>query len=211
MQQGGTDWVAVGGIAQLLAAGATVILAGVTAYMAKRTHEEASATKLLVAETQRDRQLFWQPQIELVAFDHVPSSESYTLVARNSGAAPALQVTLVARESNATNWVCTQRGDLRPGDHTPNQPYSASHGGPYNAPFEGVRGMKEPEYAAVALFCRDVLGRRFRFPFALWGAPGGSTRLRSLPPDIADGEPWPEWAQTPLLWDFSHSSGAEPP
>lgn len=146
-----TNWVEVGGIAQLLAAAATIILAGVTAVMAIRTHQEASATRDLVKETQRDRQLLWQPQIEIVKYRHVASSNDYELVVRNSGAAPALQVTMVARESHSMNWVNESHGDLRPGEATPSQAYPAGHGGPYSKPFEGEAAeLRDAEFVAVA-------------------------------------------------------------
>src|SRR5579862_5443243 len=99
MEMAGTDWVALGGIAQIAAAVGTLNLAVVTGRMVKRTHElgqkadrqieaaqrEAEATERLAIEARTDRRLLWRPQLELTAYRHDDNLDTFSFSVGNSG------------------------------------------------------------------------------------------------------------------------------
>jgi hypothetical protein len=218
----GTNWTAVGGVAQLVAAVATMGLAVVTARMAMRTHEvaveakaqagaaarEAKATENLAIEARTDRQLAWRPHLELVGYDHHTDVEdnSFYFTVRNLGPGPALQVDCLAREiENVARWGIARIGDLRSGDSGAAHGQIWSKGGSLNTPFEGIPGESPGGIVAVVLMCSDVLGRRFRFgytrPIKL---PPSDQSLRALPADVSviseDHPAHTGWADEPLIW-----------
>jgi hypothetical protein len=203
-----TNWTAVGGIAQLCAAGATVVLAIFTAVMAKRTHAvakethiEAGATATLVNETRIDRQLQWQPQMELSRFEVLenagPAIPTFTfkVSVRNNGAGPALQARVAVRtnESSMSNWALVSLGDVRPGDTAKVEELSVA-GGPMSQPFEEPKNFEPREvnptirdFVCAAVFCSDVLGRRYRFLYTSLGdAVGAVGTSRLLPAEIVE-------------------------
>jgi hypothetical protein len=196
----------------------TLSLAGVTAFMAKRTHEvasktqglveassrEALATESLASEARTDRQLAWRPQLELVGYQHV--GETFVFDVRNTGAGPALQVACLSREiENIGRWCLLRLGDLRPGEQK-RQGVAVRVGSSLTSPFEGIPGMVDGvEVVEVVIVCGDVLDRRFRF---------GHSRLVSLPPEATGRKPLPAdistvtedhpnhvgWAAEPMIW-----------
>lgn len=212
------NWVELGGIAQLVAAGGTLGLAAVTAWLAKRTHEmakeaegqvaaalrEAKATETLAVEARTDRQLAWRPQLELTHYDHTQDNFQFDL--RNTGPGPALQVSCMAREiENVSRWCILHTNDLRPGDSTRVGAPVWTAGGSVDSPFRDVPGLMDGvEDVQVVLMCADVLGRRFRFCFAKpRHLPSDDKFLKPLPPDIAvadDEQRYARWAAEPMVW-----------
>lgn len=208
-----TFWIGLGALCSGVAAIATAILALFTYRMASKTGAEAAATVLLAEEAQRDRQMLWQPQLEMLMFNRNMGTitgrgyGSFDLSVRNSGSAPALQVIIVARDGeSSTRWAVVTCGDLRPGES-----FRAGHmgteGDPFVMPFEGVSGVEATEYVSIVVLCRDVLGRRLRFAFTTVRWPGGGDNPNDTPgfrplamPDIEEGPDWPEWAVAPVLW-----------
>ena len=218
----GTDWVKVGGLAQLAAAIGTLVLAGVTAWMAKRTHDvakgsaaqvdaaqrEARATERLAIEARTDRQLAWSPRLELVRYDHhvdVVDNVFYFTV-RNLGPGPALQVDCLAREiENVGRWTIARVGDLRSGESGEARGELWTKGGGLNSPFEDIPGESPGGVVTVVLLCADVLGRRFRFAYTRpAGLPAADPSLRALPAEVSTvSEEQPShtgWADEPLIW-----------
>jgi hypothetical protein len=122
----GTDWVAFGGVAQLIAAGATVLLAAFTARMARRTHDvatetkkESAATISLANEAKTDRELAWRPQLALricdvIVRNGVPGEFSFQIV--NAGGAPGIGCMVLARlPQDISHWGMWAVGDIGSG------------------------------------------------------------------------------------------------
>jgi hypothetical protein len=213
-----TNWLEVGGVAQLVAAAATVGLAGVTAAMAIRTHEvaketkglvgvslrEAQATEALAIEARTDRQLAWLPQLELVRYTHPPNSFGFEV--RNTGPGPALRVVCMAREmENIGKWAIVHMGDFRPGELKEEDGRLWTGVGAVISPFEGIPGLTSADVVTIVLLCSDVLGRRFRFGYAKGvHLPPDNITVKALPPNvstISEDHPWhTDWADEPLVW-----------
>ncbi|HUC38311.1 MAG TPA: hypothetical protein VMR97_14450 [Acidimicrobiales bacterium] len=210
-----TNWVDVG--AQLAVACGTLTLAGVTAWMARRTHEvakktsdlvesslrEAKATETLAAEARTDRQLAWRPQLELAFFSQ--AIDKFQFQVRNTGGGPALQVVCVARQSdNVNTWSIVRAGDIRPNDPVKQVGGGAwKDGGNHNSLFEEMPGAQEGDIVTVVLLCSDVLGRRSRFGYAITDKAGGSFS-KPLPAEVSvldeDHPQHTGWAADPLVW-----------
>jgi hypothetical protein len=188
-----TNWLQVGGIAQLIAAGATFALAAGTCYMAfktravaKETHEvaiktheaaeatrqEAHATEALAEEMRNDRRLSFLPMLEVTSYVrdvHLTAGDTAGSVDRvsfrNAGHGPALGVVVLARDlANVGNWSITRMGHLRPEDGIKGINAEVREGGPtLYTPFEGIPGTPTDAGVGVVLLCSDVLGRRIRF------------------------------------------------
>ena len=208
----------LGGVAQIAAAIATVVLAGVTAVMAKRTHDvakktgglieastrEAAATEALAIESRTDRQLAWQPQLELTQWNEWEGNFSWEV--RNSGGGLAVQVVALGRRiENVGTWYIGRHGDLRPGDKERRQVSFWKKGGGLHAPYEGYASTFDADIVTVVLLCSDILGRRFRFGFVR--PPGLSPDdmfLGVLPAEISvitdDHPAHTDWAAEPLIW-----------
>lgn len=206
-----TNWTAVGGIAQLGAAAATVLLAVFTAVMARRTHIVANEAQSEVNEMRIDRQFQWQPQMELqnlsVSANEIPGSPEFTFrfSVRNNGAGPALQVSVAARatESSMSNWIVERLEDIRPGEVRTVQADSVA-GGPLVQQFADPNKFKPHivnstlrEFVCTAVFCTDVLGRQYRFLFTSTGDAIGTVHTNRLfPAEIVevDEKERPSWA-----------------
>jgi hypothetical protein len=61
-----TDWVALGGIAQIAAAVATFALAAITITLAMSMRDLSRETKDLATEAELDRRLAWRPQLSVM-------------------------------------------------------------------------------------------------------------------------------------------------
>jgi hypothetical protein len=212
-------------LTQIIAAGATLVLAGVTAWMAYKTsqvakqtqnqatattkaaqaaHNEAEATKALAAAAQIDRLLQWRPQLELRDLYH--AENGWKMRIRNTGSGPALDVVVAAREmSNIGNWCLLRVGDLRPGDDSETEGFNWSHGGALTSIFEGFFDLDERRVATSVMLCSDVLGRRFRFGIAdpKDPYPGEISKVlgAEISPALSPAHPFHEgWANEPLIW-----------
>ena len=123
----GVDWVTFGGIAQLVAAAATVTLAGVTAWMAKRTHDvaeetkrEARATQSLADEAPTDRELVWRPQLDLTACGVQMESGKFFAKVFNAGGGPAIGCKVLVRLPDQINvWCLWAFGDIASRSESP--------------------------------------------------------------------------------------------
>lgn len=221
MDMAGTDWVALGGIAQLAAAFGTLTLAVVTGRMVKRTHElgqkadrqieaaqrEAEATeRLAIEEPRTDRQLLWRPQLDLAAYHHEDNADTFSFTVGNSGAGPALQVVCLAREmGNVGRWCIIRMGDLRPGVVRSGSGLLWAAGGDLRSPYDQIPGASD--FVTVVLVCSDVLGRRFRFGYTkpLHERPEQMHEMpRPLPAEVSSvTQAHPvhaEWAREPMIW-----------
>jgi hypothetical protein len=221
----GVNWLAVGGMAQLVAAGATLILAVFTYAMAKRTHEladkaqdqveaaqlqvaaaqrEAKATENLAIEARTDRQLAWRPHLELVEYLH--EGDRFDFTVRNAGAGPAFRVECLAREiKDVSRWGIVSLPNLQPGESAMDTANVWIKGGGLISPFENFPGSFEYEFVTVVLFCEDALGRRFRFgQMRPEGLSISDPSWRSMPPDVStvtDEHPFhSDWADEPMVW-----------
>jgi len=207
-----TDWVAVGGIAQLVAAAATITLAIFTAVMASRTREvaietqsESSATRLLAEEAKRDRELAARAQLSLLEFacDVLPHQEPPGRVQANilnAGSGPAIDVKLALRSPSDVNiWSIVNFRDLKPAGNR-EKGGQLVHGG---SPYDLFDDPGDTAAADVVLFCSDVLDRRYRFPF-LDAVGNSDATWRPLPPEIfSPDDPVngrPNWVNHPKLW-----------
>ena len=217
-----TNWVEVG--AELAVAVGTLTLAGVTAFMVRRTGEgvrntlrEAIATENLAAEARTDRQLAWRPQLELLDYRHEPratdplakgyGAADFYFHVRSTGAGPALQVVAMAWEiENTSRWCIVGVGDLRPGDERNAEAALWPSGRNVSSPFEGFPGVTTTDYLTVVLLCSDVLGRRWRFGWARGvGTPPTVPTMKYVGPDVSvlDEEVHrfhTGWADEPLIW-----------
>lgn len=221
MQSSGVAWTEIDGIAGLCAAGGTLVLACVTGWMAKRTHDvatkttelvaastrEAEATERLAREAQLDRQLSCRPQLELRHFES-NNSGAFIVGVRNSGAGPALGVVAIARSMDAEKvdwWAILRFGDVMPGEDK-NKVEPRMTGGPIVLPWEGFAEVRSDERPVVAVMCSDVLGRRFRFGHARSvNARPADDITRPLEVDVSpekDGMGHMGWAADSLIWGY---------
>jgi hypothetical protein len=207
-----TDWVAVGGVAQLIAAAATISLAVVTAIMAIKTRDvaietrkESGATQALATEAKRDRELAWRPQLSLVEFNVAGATEQTLFTSsfkiRNSGGGPAIDCRVAAHLPEDINfWWLTSLGDL-PAGSVSNVGNGSLHQGstPYEI-FDYPHARESDPIPDVMMFCTDAIGRRLRFPVA--GAFDGLHSKPYMAPDVyVVGEPnQPTWGASPMLW-----------
>lgn len=190
-----SGWNELDGIAQIVAAGGTLILAGFTWRLAARTHElaakaaeqvevsgeqveaarqEAKATEALAIEQRTDRQLAWRPHLELLSLTddvHHPNvshnSDRMKCWIANSGGGPALGVTVMARDiSTVGRWWLLRLRNLRPGQTADASGDSWQHGKALTAAFEHFPDCDDRHIVTFVILCSDVLGRRFRFGVA---------------------------------------------
>jgi hypothetical protein len=194
------DWVAFGGFAQLLAALATVALALTTVRLASQTRKEASSTERLAQEAVTDRQLQWRPQLELRQKTWPYAGFPYfSFGIANTGAGPALSVVCIAQKG--ADWARWNYGDLVAPNVTGQQ-----HQNPRPDLFPpslfANNELPDSRTPMVALFCRDILNRQFRFMYS-WdeSQPFDSQgELTRHPAEIASA-PLPDWAREPLIWE----------
>jgi hypothetical protein len=192
----GTDWVAVGGIAELVAAGATLLLAAVTVVLASKAGKEAKATTVLATETRLDRELSFRPffvieeRAEMDIGSHSNPVMATVFRVRNVGTGPAIDVRFIARRAG-TWWLDAPLAALGPGEVS----------GVRRAPPQDrdlPDGLLELPQAPVdgAFFYEDVFKTRYR------ALVDGTT---VLPEEIwrigkIDAPP-PRWAQRPMFFD----------
>ena len=217
-----TNWVAVGGVAQILAAIATVGLATITARMATRTREmasetkaqahatkeEAKATRTLGDEAKFDRQLRWRPQLDLTVC-WVDSNE-FRFRVFNAGGGPAIACKVLARQPDDINrWGLWVAGDIAPNSSTDERGTEIRTSGSIYAAFEAPDAMADPKREPnVVVICADILGRRYRFPVVDVFDDEHKTNKREMwkpfPPEIYEGAApdAPTWTGHPLLWSY---------
>lgn len=171
-------WSEAASVAQLIAAVATLALAGFTGWLAKRTHDlaveaqtatraagrQADATQALAEEAQRDRELLWQPILSAKREAVTTSADSYIehdVTISNVGSGPAINVIYAGRKGDDTAW-CFIRG------------IQVRGGGDYRIPSTGTasEALQARLFAAPAgetgrplrvLICSDIFGNRYRF------------------------------------------------
>lgn len=186
----GTNWVEIGGIAQLGAAVGTLVLAGVTAWLAKRTHEmaaeakeqasaalrEAEATERLAIEASTDRQLAWRPNVGIEAGTTVSSSKqnTATVTLTNVGNGPALDCTIWSYRGDTQLWGYFDNFLLGPHESrtvgvqlsqtVPNRSFPLGM-------FDPPPGFHHKSQWIYVVTCRDVLDNRWRF-------------MAGFPPDV---------------------------
>ncbi len=211
----GTNWLEVGGIAELIAAVATLSLAGVTALMAKRTHEvaekteglvevsvrHAEATEQLAEAARTDRELAWRPQLGIISTER--RGDGFSCTIRNTGPGPASQVMCLRREmENIGNWWMIPFNNMVAGEDQTSGAGKWSDGGSLYSPFDVPGDFGPQEAVTMVVLCSDVLGRRFRWAYAESVAPDQRRIFRALPAEACheDFQPLPAWAQEPLIW-----------
>ena len=223
-------WSEVDGVAAAAAAFGTLVLAGVTGWLAKRTHDlaenadaqirkaaeqvdasrqEVEATEALATEQRTDRQLQWRPQLERIAFGTVAvtnpeSQEAATIHVRNSGAGPALAVVVLAREMDTSRWWIFPIGDLRPGEEKERCESRWANGNSLTEPFNDFPDCDDRRVVNFVMFCSDVLGRRFRFGVGEPKHPFPGERAKILAAQVSaltDAHPsHTGWAALDLIW-----------
>ncbi len=204
-----TAWIALGGVAQFLAACATVYLAvstrklaGETETVASQTGDEARATTKLAEQARADRELACWPQLEMISNGENRTADrgGYNVFRfRNLGTGPALGCRILALDSAERGWAMLMGGSLAAKDGQ-----ADGRGGlrsPDDCPWEVFRTSREGrERADVVMMCSDILGRRFRF--LVFRDSGVGDPWVSLPAEVwtpsEDGGPG--WATNPDLW-----------
>ena len=188
-------WGELDGVAQIAAAGGTLVLAAFTWWLGRRTHElavkaddqvrvageqaeaarqEAKATEALAREQRTDRQLAWRPQLERIGVwtrtvteQNGETRVQRTCWVRNSGAGPALNVVTLIRDiADVRRWWICRCGDLRPGEGKERSADLWQHGKSLTAVFDGFADCGDRHVVTFVMLCSDVLGRRFRFGIA---------------------------------------------
>ena len=207
-----SGWGEVDGIAQIAVAIGTITLAGFTYGLARRTHElaamskdqvdaslrEAKATEGLALEARTDRHLAWRPQLELRDLRH---TDQWSMRIGNSGAGPALDVIVAARDmTDVGEWCLIRCGDLRPGDHVERAELPWQHGNSLTSTFEGFSDLNERRVVTIVMMCTDVLGRRLRFGIADPKHPFPGEVSTVLPVEISTQDHRLAWATEPLIW-----------
>jgi hypothetical protein len=199
------DWVAFGGVAQLLAALATIGLAWFTWRLARSTHALSRDTKALAVEAETDRELACRPQLSVIfpglGLGPTGDPQDMHLQVLNAGGGPALSCKVVARCAGDVVHTATWAvGDLVPSGSTGVVEATFEPGGGPEGALEhsGSRPDRAPD---LAIFCSDVLDRRWRFPVKLFG-PTGATGSISRPEDrvLYPGEVAPSGGSDDHSW-----------
>lgn len=217
-------WAGWAALAEILVAMGTAILAFATFRLAsqsrdlnKKTQElalnaekeveaslrSAKATEALALEARLDRQYMWQPHLELRDTSH--GDTHWTLKVKNTGAGPAFNVVVVAREmSNIGIWTILRFGDLVSGEEKQLTQENWQHGMSLSSPFDGYQDLGDRHAVTTAMMCSDVLARRFRFGVATPKNPFPGEPTKILPVDIfptSTNQPvHVGWAWEPLIW-----------
>jgi hypothetical protein len=204
------DWVALGGIAQGLAALATVALALVTVSMANETREvakaardETAATISLAQEARNDRELAWRPQMSLVDIrlgDGVPPSPLIEVRVKNAGGGPAIKCKVAIRQPG--RWWLIAVGDLQVNSEASGIGSPQSGARPdevFTYVSQGAGGLSVPLTPELVILCSDVLGRQLRFP--VQNSFDGIGAWNHLRPEVSAEEvPKAKWATEPALF-----------
>jgi hypothetical protein len=212
-----TGWTPVEVVAELLVAFGTLALAWKTRSLAKETHalaekgdgqvaaliREAKATEELAVAARTDRLLTWRPQLELR--DFIRDGADWYMTVKNSGAGPALDVVVVARnQNNIGEWALVRFGDLRPGDSFDKKGETWAYGKTITSIFEEYLERDDRRIVTQVMMCTDVLGQRFRFGVADPKNAFPGEPSRALPAEVSIPDPETQarspWASEPLLW-----------
>ena len=204
-----TDWVALGGFAQIAAAVATIALAAITWRLAMSTRDLSRDTKDLATEAETDRRLAWRPQLSVMFPDlgltQTGAPGDMELRVLNAGGGPALNCKVIARwPGRVTHWTDWAVGDLVPSGSTDALKATFRQGDSPDGAFSNA-GSPAPD---VAIFCSDILNRRWRFlAKMIYGSDDnwsiGTTATWTIfsgeeaPPG---GSPDQRWSQSPLLF-----------
>jgi hypothetical protein len=203
-----------------LAAVATSWMAWKTRDLAEETKEGVAAARASAAATQRAAEATrddadatlavasqgryaLQPMVVVESNVHIPSlvrgSGARSYVVRNIGLGPAIGCVFAAH--NEEWWEQTARFHLAPGADTQQPAYQPGDAGKsitYEWFLDVDAKPGDTGYGAV-IFCRDVFGRRYRFPIDDEG--------HVLGPEIMDppfeGPPWMWWMDDDELWPKS--------
>lgn len=195
----GYDWFL--GAVTAASAAATATAAGFTAWMASKTRDLADATRQdadasrdAVIETQKDRELAHRPVI-IVAGVTEQGSVPKGVGMRNIGNGPALGCLALVRQIGMNdNWHVIQgRVDLTARESS-NTTYSLRAANSNMSAFvddaHNVRG---------AVFCRDILNRRYRFLFRVTTF-GGIETFEVASYRVTD-ENRPPWVDEVAIWE----------
>lgn len=183
-----------------------------SAEQVEATRLEAEATEALAAEQRTDRQLAWRPQIERLQFriQRIQTGSGQTLdrltaEIRNSGAGPALDVTVLARDMTTIGrWWLIRYGDLLPGEARMRNSDRWLHGGAQTDAFNDFSDCDDRRVVTFVMLCKDVLDRRFRFGYAEPKNPFPGEPIKVM--SAEDSTLSPEhphhtgWAALPLIW-----------
>jgi hypothetical protein len=194
---GGIDRVAVWGVAEILAAIATVFLAARTSLMARET-------RALADEARKDRELAYRPHLSLVYFSALTGDpHSAKVQIKNVGAGAAIDTRVaVCDPGDANRWWHIPLGELKSGDHGPAIEGKSPSGDPVpRSIFAEIAGTSPSLRPELVMKCSDVLGNRYRFPVS-GPLHGPSVPWRGHPPDFwrSSDRPTPEWAEASVLW-----------
>ncbi len=171
------DWVALGGFAQIAAAVATVALAAITWRLATSTRDLSRDTKDLATEAETDRRLAWRPQLSVMfpglGLTLTGDPADMELRVLNAGGGPALNCKVIARwPGGVTHWADWAVGDLMPTSSTDVVKATFRPGDTPDGAFSHVGPPPDPA-PDVAVFCSDILNRRWRFLVKMIHGSGG--------------------------------------
>jgi hypothetical protein len=221
MATSGAEWalVGVGGAAAV----ATAVAAGFTAWMATRTRdlavktkemavetakmaiatqEDADASKAMVGEAQRDREMAYRPVLTLVPSPQDTIGAGSQICVKNIGAGAALNCLVIfeVKVETFTSWLVSttpldiaigEKSDpiiLRPAQNTVSDYFDQTD-----------------DFGAI--FCRDVLDRRHRFNVRI----NREQMVVTYPPAQSfrvSEKDAPAWVTASVLWEFR---GPPPP
>jgi len=190
------DWWVIG--PSFGVAAGTFALAVATFSVNRSARDEAKATGRMVDEMRRDRELVWRAWITVrdLRGGGTQGAQSEGVLIANTGSSPALGCRW-ARRWDGGGWAVSGPIDLAPSAERFEVAEPQPAGGP--VPEElfvpPVHGEERTARAPAAAFCRDVLGRRYRFPM------GTDGHLRT--PEVWDpttGDDPPPWAVSQAIW-----------
>jgi len=109
---------------------------------------------------------------------------------RNSGAGPALDIVVVARnQNNIGEWALLRFGDIRPSEAFDKKGETWPHGRAINSIFEEYLERDDRRAVTQVMMCSDILGRRFRFGIADPKDAFPGEPSRALPAEISIQDP----------------------
>jgi hypothetical protein len=179
-------------------AAATRDQAVATGEMVASAKDQAIATAAMVAETRRAQDLQWRPILSATERSRTGDASRVELVLKDVGGGPAIAGRYLRKGTQA--WCMSDPVDIAAASASDPLIASQQDGRPnsdyFAAPVYSAGSGAEP---VIVLFCRDILGKRYRFVFAqregqpihafpseVW-EPGTSL----APPWATPGELWP--------------------
>lgn len=169
--------------------------------LVRTASEEANASKKLIAEVVRDRELRWQPSPGVRWHQSVVGSGGphNSIELSNAGGGPALSCRLVVKQDGQDGWI-TAAIDIPAGSSlrvVADQPLDTSTSIPLST-WMAEDGFNHNSESLGAIFTKDILGNRYRCLVVREGARSAMIEVQERW-RVGDA-PVPPWAMSRAIW-----------